>query len=162
MFLEKPFFGWGYNNFDVYDRGFYGRVLDLAHDNKDHASHNLYLTIIAEQGAAGLLLYLGPMLWLFALSIKRLPDLPRNGFRSRKLLILLWLMVLTQVVVSNFMNIIVVYGLGLWWVNLALIATLVDGRSLPTPVRAIGFKPTAALKLASPPSLFHKRHVRHL
>lgn len=140
MFREKPFFGWGYNNFDVYDRAFYGRVLDLPHDNKDHASHNFYLTIIAEQGGTGLLLYLTPVFWLLWLSIKRLPDLPPNGFRSRKLLIILWLVIATHIIVSNFVNIIVVYGLGVWWITLALIASLVNGRSLPVSSKVVEFK----------------------
>lgn len=153
MFQEKPFFGWGYNNFDVYDRAFYGRVLDLPHDNKDHASHNLYLTLVAEQGATGLLLYLTPMFWLLWLSIKRLPDLPRNGFRSRKLLIILWLVIGTHVIVSNFMNIIVVYGLGVWWITLALIATLVDGRFLPIPGKIVEFK------IAPPQDLGPRRNL---
>jgi len=74
MFQAKPMLGWGYANFDQFDRRFQGRVADLPNDNKDHASHNLYLTTAAEQGLLGLGLFLGPMFWLLFLSLKAFPE----------------------------------------------------------------------------------------
>lgn len=126
MIEAKPMFGWGYGNFDRFDRQFQGRVLDLVNPEKDHASHNVYLTIGAEQGLIGLLLFLAPMLWWLVFSLKALPKMPSEGFWSRKLLIVLWLIILCQVIVSNFFNIYVVVGLGMWWITLGLIANLVQ------------------------------------
>jgi O-antigen ligase len=126
MFQAKPLFGWGYGNFDRYDRSFYGRMLDMAHDNKDHASHNYFLSILAEQGAVGLLLYLLPMFVWLVRSVQCYKTMTPHGLMSRKLLIMLWLVILFHIVVSNFINMIVVYGLGLWWISLGLIALLVE------------------------------------
>jgi O-antigen ligase len=129
MFQEKPLAGWGYGNFDLYDRSFYGRLLEISGDNKDHASHNYFLTILAEQGLLGISLYLAPMIYWLAASARRYDTLPSIGLKSRKLLIVLWLVILFHVIVSNFINMIVVYGLGIWWVSLGLIGYLVyDGQ----------------------------------
>lgn len=129
MFREKPVTGWGYNNFDLYDRSFYGQLLGSNGDNRDHASHNYFLTILAEQGALGLFLYLAPMLYWLVASARRYRELPVAGLRSRKLLAMLWLVILFHIIVSNFINMIVVYGLGIWWITLGLIGYLVeDGR----------------------------------
>jgi O-antigen ligase len=124
MFLSKPLFGWGYGNFDRYDREFQGQVSNIADDNKDHASHNLYLTLFAEQGLLGGALFLGPMMWWFAKSRKKALGLPPEGLWSRKLLGVLWLSILAHLVVNNFANMRVPFGLGLWWVSLGLIASL--------------------------------------
>lgn len=126
MFQEKPLFGWGYENFDRYDRPFHDRVLDLANDNKDHANHSAYLTILAEQGAVGFALYLAVPLWWLARSVKMRGRLPTRGFWSRKLLVILWLVLLNIFVLNNFTPAWVDYGLGMWWMALGLIANMVD------------------------------------
>ena len=126
MFETKPVFGWGYDNFDRYDRQFQQRVGDLYAPDKDHASHNLYLTLISEQGLVGLLLYLGPAIWWLLVTIRVWPIMPASGFWSRKLVFVLWLALLFHVVVNNFSNMRIVYGLGMWWLTLGLIATIVS------------------------------------
>jgi O-antigen ligase len=131
MFQAKPMLGWGYANFDQYDRRFQGRVADLPNDNKDHASHNLYLTTIAEQGILGLGLFLAPMIWLLILSLRAFPRMPVNGFWSRKLLVILWLVILSHLAVNNFSNMRVVFGLGMWWITLGLVASLVYAYQKP-------------------------------
>ena len=150
MFQTKPIFGWGYDNFDEYDRRYQGRVADLANDNKDHASHNTYLTIGAEQGIVGLIAFLGPLLWWLVYSLKILPKLPNYGFRSSKLLIILWLVILTQVINNNFMNLLVVFGHGIWWIVLGLIGNIVNANQKTADVgkietripRAWNFRPS--------------------
>lgn len=124
MFEAKPLFGWGYSNFDRFDRQFQTRVGDLISPSKDHASHNLYLTIVAEQGVIGILLYLAPMLWWLGQSSKALPKLPPDGFWSRKLLVIFWLLIIFHIIVNNFSNMRVVFGLGMWWITLGFIANL--------------------------------------
>lgn len=126
MFEVKPILGWGYGNFDRFDRLFQERVGDLINPVKDHASHNLYLTIVAEQGIVGFFLFLLPVFWWLSLSFKGLPNLPAEGFWSRKLLVIFWLMIVFHFIVNNFSNMRVVYGLGLWWATLGFIGVIVS------------------------------------
>ncbi len=125
MFQRQPVIGWGYENFDRYDRQFQVSVGDLVVPEKDHASHNLYLTLLAEQGLPGLLLYLAPFFYWLARSRTAWRTMPVEGVFSRKLLVCLWLMLLSHVVINNYANMRVVWGLGLWWVTLGMIASLV-------------------------------------
>jgi O-antigen ligase len=124
MFEEKPLFGWGYGNFDLYDRQFQERVGDLVAPEKDHASHNLFLTILAEQGITGLFFYIAPVIGLLGLTIKRWRLLPTEGLWSRKLLLIFWLVIAAHIVVNNFSNMRIVFGLGIWWMTLGLIGSL--------------------------------------
>lgn len=124
MFEAKPLFGWGYENFDQFDRQFQGRVADLVNPEKDHASHSLFLTVIAEQGLIGALLFLTPTILLLIASFKALPRLPAEGLWSRKLVIILWMVIVHYIVVTNFANMRVVYGLGVWWLTLGLIGSV--------------------------------------
>ncbi len=126
MFEEKPVMGWGYGNFDRFDRLFQARVGDLVNPVKDHASHNLYLTLLAEQGIVGVFFYLAPMFWWLVLSVRAYSRLPVEGFWSRKLLVIFWLLLLFHVIVNNFSNMRVVYGLGLWWITLGFIGAMVS------------------------------------
>jgi len=131
MFEAKPLFGWGYENFDRYDRQFQGRFGDLVNpDEKDHTSHNVYLTLLAEQGLVGLLLILSPVFWLACRSLKLHKRLPRNGLKGRKMLALLWLVVLSYIVVNNFAPMVVVFGVSLYWITLGLIANILQSREM--------------------------------
>jgi O-antigen ligase len=139
MFEEKPITGWGFGNFDQFDRDFQGEASGFVPE-KDHSSHNVYLTLLAEQGLVGALLFLGPALWLLARTVAVFPWLPRTGWRSRKLVVLLWALLAAHVAVNNFSNMKVVFGLGQWWLVLGLIATVVSSRparelDLPSSLR---------------------------
>jgi len=138
MFGAKPVFGWGYGNFDLYDRQFQGRVGDLTAPRNDHASHNLYLTLLSEQGFTGLALYLAPAIGLLALSLKHWRSLPIEGLWSRKLLAILWLVIISHIIVNNLSNMRNMFGLGVWWITLALIAALVTNAA-----RSSNRQPTA-------------------
>jgi O-antigen ligase len=125
MFEAKPFFGWGYENFDGYDRQFQGRVWDLVNAKQDSTSHNMYLTLLAEQGIIGITLYLAPVgYWLFQ-TIKLKEAMYVQNFRRWNLLILLWLNILFHIIVNNFSDMWVVFGLGMWWLSLGLIGNLI-------------------------------------
>jgi O-antigen ligase len=129
MFEAKPLLGWGYESFDRFDREFQRQVGELVYPEKDHASHNSYLTILAEQGLIGFLLFLGPApYWLYR-SISARARLPATGLVSRKLLWILWLVIVAHVVVNNFSRMQVPFGLGMFWLTLGLIASLVDRSS---------------------------------
>jgi O-antigen ligase len=125
MFEKKPVAGWGYEGFDSVSRRFQSRVGNLVSPVKPHASHNVYLTLLAEQGFVGLLLFLGPMFyWLFKTKA-RWRHIPATGLLSRRLIGLLWLAIASHIVVNNFSRMQVPFGLGMWWLILGLIASIV-------------------------------------
>lgn len=132
MFEARPVTGWGYGNFDLYDREFQGRVGGLFVPDKDHASHNLYLTIMAEQGLVGIVLYMAPVLILLVRTPGAFRRLPRDGPTGRGLLAVAWLVPATHFVVNNFSNMKVPFGLGMYWLSLAVIAGLVLPRRTHT------------------------------
>jgi O-antigen ligase len=135
MWEDKPLFGWGYENFDRYSPRFQGWVRGVFLPDKEHASHNFYITTLAEQGTVGFALLLAPaVIWLVR-TIRRRRRLPRVGLMDRRLVIILWLVAASHVIVNNFMRMQVPFGLGIWWITLALIATLVDAAA-PTRVGA--------------------------
>jgi O-antigen ligase len=135
MFEARPVTGFGYENFDRVDRPFQGRVGDLVYPEKNHASHNLFLTLLAEQGIIGILLYLGPLLVWLARSVARRSGLPAEGLLGRRFVWMLWLALLAHIVVNNFSRMHLPFGLGMYWLTLGLVATLV-GR-VPAPARAL-------------------------
>jgi O-antigen ligase len=125
MTQARPWYGWGYHNYDSYDNRFIIRIGNLPY--KIRTSHNTFLTVAAEMGVIALFLYLYPTAkWLLA-SLKAWRHLPRNGFWSRKLLAMLWLLMLHQFVVSNFMDMIRfnLFGTTIGWIALGLIASMV-------------------------------------
>ena len=132
MFEAKPAFGFGYENFNRYDYQYQKRVGDLVYPQKDHSSHNMYLTILAEQGFVGLALYLGPAFWWLGRTKSRWRSLPRSGLLSRKLVGLLWLSIAGHVIVNNFSRMQVPFGLGVYWLTLGFIAAVVS-RDYPAP-----------------------------
>jgi O-antigen ligase len=132
MLETRPIFGWGYENFNRYDWQFYGRVADLVNADKDHSSHNFYLTLLAEQGLVGFALFVIPVVWWLVMTVKAWTDLPSQGLISRRLLAVLWLFIIGFVLVNTFQSMRVVFSLGLLWVTLGLIASVVDSRLNPT------------------------------
>jgi O-antigen ligase len=126
MFDREPAVGWGYQNFDLYSRPFQGQVGDLVGAAKPHASHNLYLTTLAEQGITGFVLFVGPVvLWLIRTKAA-LPHLPRAGLLGRDFVLILWLIVGAYHVTNNFSRMYVTTGLGLLWITLGLLASVVE------------------------------------
>lgn len=126
MFLEKPITGWGYANFDRYDREFQGRIEGVFDDNKDHASHNFFLTMLSEQGLIGFILFVLPVAWWLALSVKKKFEFSLYKFQNRNLVLILWLSIMGQLLLLNFHNIRNPFAWGLWWLGLGWIGALVD------------------------------------
>ena len=126
MFSEKPVFGWGYDNFDRFDRKYQSRVGNLVNpDEKDLTAHNVYLTMLAEQGLLGLGSYLLPVIVLFLRSRKVVPFIPDRGVLNKNLFYSLWLVILSFFVVQSFSPMVVVFGLGLNWITFGLIANFI-------------------------------------
>ena len=128
MIGEEPSFGWGYENFDRFDREFQRPVGNLVAPEKDHASHNLYLTIFVEQGIVGLVLFCGPAVWWLARTKSRWRYLPTHGITGRTLIGALWLVIAGHFIVNNFSRMQVPFGFGIYWLTLGLIASLVSRR----------------------------------
>jgi len=128
MIQTKPWFGWGFNNYDLYYEPFITGSGDLPSElGYGVTSHNTYLTIVTELGVIAAFLYVFPSLWLLFLSKRAWRHLPSQGFMSRRLLIVLWLVMLHMLVVSNFMDMIRFYPFGttIWWMTQGLIASIV-------------------------------------
>lgn len=125
MFEAKPVTGWGYEEFDRYSRPFQTRVGDIVSPTKPHASHNLYLTTLAEQGIVGFLLLLGPMIYWLLRTRSAWRHIPTTGLIGRGLVTILWLVIASHVIVNNFSRMQVPFGLGMSWLTLGLIASIV-------------------------------------
>ena len=125
MFEVRPIVGWGYGNFDLFDREFQARVGNLVSPDKDHASHNLYLTILAEQGLVGFVLFIGPMVYWLLRTRRSVANMPATGLVDRRFPGMLWLGFACFVIVNNFSSMHVTFGLGLWWLTLGLIGSIV-------------------------------------
>jgi O-antigen ligase len=138
MISAKPWFGWGYDDYDTYSRRFKTRVDDIAMTNYRSTSHNTYLTIMSELGIPAFLLYMVPPLWWLMLTFKAWRNVPARGFAGRKLLIMLWLLLLHVFIVTNFMDMIRFHPFGtcIWWFALALIASRVQAYLKPKDIDA--------------------------
>jgi O-antigen ligase len=123
---QKPWFGWGFGNYDVYDEQFKTRALDFA-TREDQTSHNTFLLIASEMGVLGLALYIFPIVWWLLMSRKAWRRMPDRGLLSWRLLAMLWLLLLDHFVVSNFMEMVHsnLFGTTIWWMAQALIASLI-------------------------------------
>ena len=129
MVQEKPVFGWGFGNHNVYVERFKGRVGDIPEEAGEQVvSHNSSLTIMAEMGLPGFFIYWLPVLWWFLTSVKVWRHMPRGGFLGRSWLVILWLALLEQFIVSNFNDLFshFYFVTVLWWMFLGLIANLVS------------------------------------
>jgi O-antigen ligase len=126
MVEEKPLFGWGYGNYDRYDNQFKTAVGEII-VRSDSTSHNTYLTVMAEMGLIAFLFYVFPLVYWLVYSMKSWQWLPQRGFWSRRLLFILWLVIIAHIVVSNFMDMIRFneFGTTMWWLTLGLIASMV-------------------------------------
>jgi len=126
MIQARPFFGWGYENFDRYDYQFLSAKDQAFLGYEEDTSHHTYLTIMAELGLVGLFLSVYPYFWWLSLTLKIRHRMPGEGFWSWHLLILLWLAILFCIVVSNFIDMrFFPFGLTLPWLSLGLIANIV-------------------------------------
>ena len=127
MVQAKPWFGWGYGNYDRYNRQFLDRVGNIAAISHRGTSHNSFLSVAAELGVPLLLLYMFPTLWWLLLTFKVRRRMPQNGFWSWPLLVMLWLFIVDWFTAANFMDMmrLNMFGTSMWWIGLGFIANLV-------------------------------------
>lgn len=126
MIQSKPLFGWGYENFDRYDSQFLSVEDEILLGYGESTSHNTFLTIIAEMGLVGFLIFHFPYFWWLVLNIRIIRRMPRDGFWSWRLLVLLWSVILFYVTVASFVDMrFSPFALTLTWLALGLIASIV-------------------------------------
>lgn len=126
MIAAEPGLGFGYGNFERFDESFKERVGDIP--VQPGSAHHAYLALAAENGIPALVLYLLPALWLLMRSVQLRRFMPTEQFLNPTLLVVLWLALLDQFIVSNFMDMLhsSAWGVGLWWICLGLIHVLVS------------------------------------
>jgi O-antigen ligase len=126
MIATEPWFGFGYGNFERFDESFKVRVADLPVE--EGSAHHAYLALAAENGLPALVLYLLPAAWLLMRSIQLRNFMPTDPLVNRNLVAVLWLALLGQFTVANFMDMLhsSPWGVGLWWISLGLIHAVVS------------------------------------
>lgn len=130
MFYARPVFGWGYASYDLYDWKFMESVGNIAPTQwqiKTGTSHNTFLTVLAEMGAVGFFLLYFPVAWWLGLTIKALPRLPKEGFWSQRLLLVMWLPIGVYLLISQGIDMrFFYYCATLFWINLGFVANMVQ------------------------------------
>jgi O-antigen ligase len=95
MFLERPLFGVGFGHFRDFAPGYARDPASAAYAFGSGAlEHNNVLSILAETGLAGVLLYILLMVLVVRCSIRLYRRLPENStrFLNRDLLVLYWVL----------------------------------------------------------------------
>jgi len=139
MFGKKPIFGWGYGSYDLHDWRFMeqiGSFKPTTWEREEATSHNTYLTILAETGIMGFLLYTVPLWWWFILTVKAWPRLPKGlpeeGFAGWRFFVMLWANLLFILLISQSIDIrFFPFTLVQMWLILGLIANMVDACTAP-------------------------------
>ena len=146
MISERPLTGFGYGNFELYDESYKVRVGDLPAE--EGSAHHTYLALAAENGLPALVLYILPAVILLVLTLRRWRVIRTRHPLSAQLIAVLWLAIVHQVTVTNFMDMLHSSGWGtsLWWLTLGLIHVLISTGSRPPEIRRVGWTVPAELK----------------
>lgn len=126
MISMEPVLGFGYGNFERFDEAFKERVADIP--VQPGSAHHAYLALAAENGIPALVLYLLPAGWLLMRTVQLRRWMPAEPLFNRNLVVILWLALLSQFLISNFMDMLhsSPWGVGLWWLCLGLIHVAVS------------------------------------
>ena len=140
MIEERPLIGFGYGQFERYDEAHKQRSGDIPL-KLGGSSHNTYLNLAAELGLPSLLLYFAAPVILLVQTVRMRRRLKLGGPALWGMAVILWLALLDQFVVSNFLEMVhaYVWGTSLWWLTLGLIAVTLDRAPAdprPSSVRA--------------------------
>jgi O-antigen ligase len=135
MIETSPLIGFGYGNFERFDEQFKERVGEIPVE--PGSAHHTYLALAAENGIPALIIYLLPAAWLLLLTVRRWRMLPADGLMNRRLVVILWLVLASEFIVSNFMDMLhsSPWGTTLWWLALGLIHVVITRASAAPRVR---------------------------
>ncbi len=136
MVADRPWLGFGWGNFDLFDESYKQPVGDVPL-RLGGTAHNTYLNLGVEFGLVGAVLYMIPVLLLLILTIRRRQILKLQPWRWQFVLVL-WLALADQFVVNNFLEMIhsSEWATSIWWITLALIAVTLQQATrdvAPTP-----------------------------
>lgn len=139
MVSDRPLLGFGFSNFELFDERYKQRVGDTPL-KVGGSAHNTYLNMAAELGVPSLVLYFVPPAWLLFATLRLRVRARDRALVNWQLIAVLWLAVLDQFVVSNFLEMIhsSLWATGLWWMTLGLIAVALqstDRGPMPPPQR---------------------------
>jgi len=134
MIVQKPVFGWGYDNHERFDEQFRTGVLGLA-DPAAHTSHHTYLLMTSERGLVGLFVYVLPAVWLLGATFTNWKQFKPGGLLGREMLVMLWLLLVDHFIVGNFTDLIRsnFYSTSMWWLVLGWIANIVQNAKVSEP-----------------------------
>jgi O-antigen ligase len=136
MIRDEPLAGFGYGNFDRFDEQYKQRVGDIPLI-LGGVAHNTYLNMLVELGIPATLLYLSPPIFLLVLSYRLWRRQRRSPLIDWRFITILWLAIMDQFVVNNFLEIIhsSFWATSLWWLTLGLIATQLEMLRRSEPIR---------------------------
>ncbi len=127
MVRDEPLAGFGYGSFELFDERYKQRVGDIPLILGGSA-HNTYLNMLAELGIPATILYLAPPLILLGLTARSWRRHRQSLLIDWRFVTILWLAVLDQFVVNNFLEIIhsSFWATSLWWITLGIIAAQLE------------------------------------
>jgi O-antigen ligase len=139
MIQLEPALGFGYGNFELFDESFKVRVGDMP--AQEGSAHHTFLALAAENGLPAVILYLFPAAWLLWLTLRRWRQVTSRDPLHGPLLIGMWLALVHQFVIMNFMDMLhsSTWGTGLWWLCLGLIHVVLTRGSRPPDVVRVGW-----------------------
>jgi O-antigen ligase len=146
MIEARPAFGFGYGNFELFDESFKIRIGDLPAE--EGSAHHTFLALAAENGIPALLLYLFPAAWLLWLTLRRWRQVTSRDPLHGPLLVALWLGLVHEAAVMQFMDMLhsSTWGTALWWLMLGLIHVIISRGSRPTKMVRVGWTIPADLR----------------
>jgi O-antigen ligase len=146
MIQARPLLGYGYGNFELFDESLKVRVGDMP--AQEGSSHHTFLHLAAENGLPALVLYLVTPAWLLYLTLRRWRQVTSRDPMNGPLLIAMWLALVHQFAVMNFMDMMdsSPWGTALWWLCLGVIHVVVTRGSRPAEVVRVGWTVPASLR----------------
>jgi O-antigen ligase len=139
IFEDHPFFGLGFGHFRDFAPEYARDPSSVAYAFGSSAlEHNNLLSILAETGAVGVLLYLVMMVLILRSSVRLYRKLPPSGagFLSRDLLVLYWILAVAYFVDGSFRETSDNPFANSLFFGLSALPVALDYLLSPTPIRA--------------------------
>ena len=93
MFTERPLMGFGYNSYGEHNRQYMGPVKGIPYKgviSAENTLHDSWMSILVELGLVGMSLILFILFFVLRISMKLYSILPREGFYSKKFIVIFW------------------------------------------------------------------------
>jgi O-antigen ligase len=134
MFSERPIWGWGYETYNLHAKKFVkpvGSLKATEYEKERAPSHNTFITMLAETGVLGLLLYTFPFAWWGFLAVRNrhlyVVSLPSKSFLDFRFFIILWTNLAFIFLISQSIDIrFFPFSLVQIWLILGLLSNLIQ------------------------------------